>query len=402
MSDRVFITGIGIISALGNGIQANLQALKNESSGIDHSIRIKDAVSASYLFGEVSESNRELAAQSFCGRAHNNSRTALLGLTAAYEALRSASLDNHKVDNFGLVNGTSVGGMDVTELNYHDFTYGKPVDFQEAFSAHDCGFSAEYIADSLGIRKHVSTVSTACSSSANSIYYAAELIKNGQIDGAIAGGSDALSYFTFHGFNSLLILDPEKCKPFDGLRKGLNLGEGAAFLVLESEKNAERRKVNPIAELAGYGNASDAFHQTASSPDGIGATLAMEKSLKMANFPLSEISYINAHGTGTENNDQSECTAIKNIFGDSIPEYSSTKSYTGHTLGAAGAIEAVYSILAIQEGIMIANQKILREMDVLSKPPIQSYRENEEVRNVLSNSFGFGGNCTSLIFSRLS
>lgn len=402
MSERVFVTGLGIISSIGNNTQENLEALLNGFSGIGPSIRLQSGMASDFLFGEVNVSNRELADKHFCNNAHKNSRTALLGLTAAHEAIISASFNKKHLKDFGLINGTSVGGMDVSELYYNDLINGKDVDYNKAFGAHDCGFSTEFIADSLGINGFISTVSTACSSSANSIAFATRLIKAGRIKRALAGGADALTNFTFHGFNSLMILDPKRSKPFDEQRRGLNLGEGAAFLVLESERSVHERKVKPIAEVKGYGNANDAFHQTASSPEGTGASMAMENALQIAKMKIMDISYINAHGTGTKNNDLSECIALQNIFGKSMPDYSSTKSYTGHTLGAAGAIEAVFSILAIDKGVAFANNKIEETMDVLLKPPLQKNLKETKIKSVLSNSFGFGGNCTSLIFKEVS
>src|SRR5690606_12848237 len=175
------------------------------------------------------------------------------------------------------------------------------------------------------------------------IMYAARLIKQGQIDFAVAGEADALSAFTLNGFNSLMILDNEPCRPFDDTRKGLNLGEGAGYLVLVSEEIAQKLAQKPNIILSGYANANDAYHQTASSADGRGNFGAMQGALQMAKLEPKEIDYINLHGTGTSNNDSSEGIAIARLFGDHIPAVSSTKTYTGHTLGACAGVEAVYS-----------------------------------------------------------
>jgi len=400
MNERVFITGIGIVSAIGNNADENYHSLINTRSGIGQATFLHEGRIPDFLFGEVKMSNEKLAEELLQNTDHLNSRTALLGLKAAKEAIANAGLDSQHIKKAGLVNGTSVGGMDVSEKFYKGFLYGKAIDIRKSFQSHDCGFSTEFISDVLGLRGYISTVSTACSSSANSIAFGSQLIKTGKVKIAIAGGTDALTKFTFSGFSSLMIVDPERCKPLDEERKGLNLGEGAAFVVLESERSVLERNVKPIAELVGHGNAGDAFHQTASSPEGTGARLAMQKALELAQLKTSYISYINAHGTGTQNNDLSECVALKNVFGDQLPHYSSTKSYTGHTLGAAGAIEAVFSILAIQKNFVIANQPVSTPMDVLKVPPVQECLKDMEIRNVLSNSFGFGGNCTSLIFAR--
>lgn len=401
MSEKVYVTGIGIISSIGNGVPENYNALINKNYGIRQAELFKADLSSNFLFGEVNLSNEALISLNSLNKEHYSSRTALLGVTAAIEAIQNAQLSNSDLRYAGVVSGTSVGGMDVTEKCYKDYIRGMDVDIRRSFAAHDCGFSTEFIADCLGIKGYLSTVSTACSSSANSIAHASQLIKSGKLKIAVAGGADALSNFTFSGFNSLLILDPDHCKPFDETRKGLNLGEGAAYLVLESEDSMLKRKVRPLAEFTGFGNTSDAYHQTASSPDGIGATLAMSNALKNAGLEPSDISYINAHGTGTQNNDLSESVALKNIFGDQLPHYSSTKAYTGHTLGAAGAIEAVFCVLAIREDTTLANQNISKSMEILDRPPVQNCIRNSGIKHVLSNSFGFGGNCTALIFSKI-
>jgi 3-oxoacyl-[acyl-carrier-protein] synthase-1 len=175
------------------------------------------------------------------------------------------------------------------------------------------------------------------------------LIEANKLDRVIVGGSDPLALFDIKGFSSLNIYDPDICKPFDESRKGLNLGEGAGFLVLENDQSFSLTGNTPLCLLSGWGNTTDAFHQTASSADGRGAYLAMMQALRKSNITPEKINYVNAHGTGTGNNDLSESIAIKNVFGDQVPPFSSTKGFTGHTLAAAGAIEAVYCVQAIQQ-----------------------------------------------------
>ena len=264
---------------------------------------------------------------------------------------------------------------------------------------HECGAITELVADFLGIRHFVSTVSTACSSSANAIFTGARMIRAGLLDYALVGGADALTRFTLNGFNTLMILDKEPCKPFDENRHGLNLGEGAAYLLLASEKGLRLLNKDPYALLSGYANANDAFHQTASSPEGTGSLLAMKGALEKAGMKASEIDYINLHGTGTQNNDIAEGTAIRDLFAPVYPKMSSTKSYTGHTLGASGAVEAVYSVLAIQHRVLFPNLRLETPIKELPLYPVTRLEKNRRIRNVLSNSFGFGGNCSSLIFS---
>jgi 3-oxoacyl-(acyl-carrier-protein) synthase len=264
---------------------------------------------------------------------------------------------------------------------------------------HGCGNTTELIADALRINGFVSTVNTACSSSVNSIILAARLIREGMLDIAIAGGTDALTKFTLNGFSSLMILDKQPCRPFDASRAGLNLGEGAGYLVLVSDKVLRDEKINSICKVAGYGNANDAYHQTALSPEGRGSFSAMESALKMSALLPSDIDYINLHGTGTLNNDLSEGTAIKRLFGDDFPKVSSTKGFTGHTLGASGGIEAVFSTLAISEQCIFPNLRFETPIPVLNIQP-QTKFEQKKMNHVMSNSFGFGGNCSSIVFSR--
>jgi 3-oxoacyl-[acyl-carrier-protein] synthase-1 len=229
--------------------------------------------------------------------------------------------------------------------------------------------------------------------------YASRLIKNGLLDVAIAGGTDCLLRFTINGFNALMILDTAPCTPFDQNRKGLNLGEGAGYLVLVSEKVAQSLKKTPKVRLSGYCNANDAYHQTASSAEGNGNYLAMKGALAMSGLQPTDIDYINLHGTGTANNDLSEGIAIQRVFGDKVPKASSTKAFTGHTLGASGAIEAIFSVMAIEEKIVFPNLRFSTLIKELNFSPVTRLIENAPIKHVLSNSFGFGGNCSSLIFS---
>lgn len=398
MQSKVYISGYGIVSALGVGVYSNLRALQSSTSGISVPSILRTA-HKDMPVGELKVANAELARQvGFNDK--TISRTALLGILAAREAVGMAGLTPEKLNGAALINGTSVGGMDISELAYHDLIQGRDVDYKSSFQGHDCGYSTAKIADSMGLKGTLQTISTACSSSANTIMNAGRMIRAGMANCVIAGGSDALSLFTLNGFNSLKILDHTHCRPFDGERQGLNLGEGAAFLVLESEQSLHDRGGTAIAELVGYGNANDAYHQTASSPEGKGALLAMKKALKVAGVASDKIDYINAHGTGTANNDLSESHAIKEVFGAEVPAYSSTKAFTGHTLAAAGAIEAVFSLLAIQHQVAFPNLNFFNSMGVI-KPPVTTLTPMK-IQYVLSNSFGFGGNCSSLIFADIS
>jgi 3-oxoacyl-[acyl-carrier-protein] synthase-1 len=263
---------------------------------------------------------------------------------------------------------------------------------------HECGSITELVADALGIRHHVTTISTACSSGANALMYGARLIRNNMVDVVIAGGTDALTRFTLNGFNTLMILDQESSRPFDETRKGLNLGEGAGYVVLVKDELKELIRT-PWCKLSGFANANDAYHQTASSPEGVGNYLAMKGALEMSGLKPEEIDYINLHGTGTQNNDSSEGLAIERLFAPHYPPVSSTKSFTGHTLGASGGIEAVFSALAVREGYLYPNANFGTRMKEIPFAPVTAFSEGNKVHHVMSNSFGFGGNCSSLIFS---
>ncbi len=399
MSKKVYITGIGIISAIGNNVAETLDSINKQKSGIGAMEYISTRYKNEIPVGEVKATNEELALRAGLKADSKNSRTTLLGMLAAQEAVKSAGIKNIKEFRTGIISATSVGGMAMTENLYKDFLdTEKTGDFLQYIETHECGDSTEAIADALGIKDYLSTISTACSSSANSIMLGARLIKQGILDRVIVGGSDSLSRFTINGFMTLMILDKEQCKPFDAERKGLNLGEGAGFIVLESEEAAKGKEI--FCELSGYGNSNDAYHQTASSPEGAGAFMAMEKAFKVSGLKPENIDYINAHGTGTEVNDLSEGTAIERVFGKNVPNISSTKAFTGHTLGACGGIEAVLSVLAIKYNLIYPSLNHIHQMSEVGFTPTKELTKDKLINHVLSNSFGFGGNTSSLIFSR--
>ena len=399
MSASALVTGVGLISAIGNNIAESLDALESGRAGMGR-MHWLDSIHRDKLpVAEVNLSNQQLSSRS--GLPANTSRTALLSMIAAKEAITDSGIENFDQLRTGFISANTVGGMDKTEKFFVDFLADQRKGRLRDVINHECGQVTELVADQLGIRHYISTISTACSSSANAIFFGARLIKHNILDVVIAGGTDALTKFTLNGFNTLMILDQEYCKPFDENRKGLNLGEGAGYVVLVSPKVAASLKKNPYCLLSGYCNANDAYHQTASSPEGTGSFLAMKGALELSGLKPSDISYINLHGTGTQNNDISEGTAIKLLFGSPYPKMSSTKSFTGHTLGASGGIEAVFSVLAIQHGIIYPNLRLTEPMKDLPFVPETKFLKNEKINHVLSNSFGFGGNCSSLIFSKI-
>ena len=397
MSGQTFIAGMGIVSSIGNGLLANLQSLSNEKAGIGEMKWLQSVHKGELPVGEVKLSNEDLAAA--CGLSPNLPRTALLSCIAAYEAILDSGWEKALSPRTGFISANTVGGMDKTENFFKLFSKNNAAGKLAGVIHHECGAITELVADHLGIRHFLSTVSTACSSSANAIFTGSRMIRAGLLDFALVGGSDALTSFTLNGFNTLMILDKDPCKPFDENRRGLNLGEGAAYLLLASEKGLKELGKKAAGLVSGYANANDAFHQTASSPEGTGSFLAMKGALENAGLLRTDIDYINLHGTGTQNNDIAEGTAIRLLFEGPFPKMSSTKSYTGHTLGASGAVEAVYSVLAIQHGVIFPNLRLHTPMKDLPFQPVTSLMSNQKVRHVMSNSFGFGGNCSSLIFS---
>jgi 3-oxoacyl-[acyl-carrier-protein] synthase II len=394
MAGRVYITGIGVISAIGNNVGENLRSLKAEKTGIGKIEILETNFRNDYLAGEVKVTNHQLACILGINPDLNLPRTTLLAITAAKEAIQNAGLDLNDPYRTGIIAGTTVGGMDKTEKYYYHTDQNS--DF---IKSHSCGNITEQVAKHLGITDYITTLNTACSSGANAILHGARLIQHGLLDRVVAGGFDALTKFTINGFKSLFILSPGICAPFDKNRNGLNLGEGAGFIVLESEALVTKSGKKPLCTLSGFANANDAFHQTASSPNGEGAFITMKKALERACISVKDISYINLHGTGTENNDLSEGIALKRLFGNNIPPFSSTKSYIGHTLGAAGGIEAVFSVLSITENLIFPNLFFKNPIEELGFSPVKDIILNAAVKNIMSNSFGFGGNDTTLIFS---
>lgn len=388
MSD-VYITGCGIISALGYGKETTMDALRQHKSAVGK-IRFLRTEHTELPVGEVPFSNDEM--RQILGIQEDTimTRTALIGRMALKEALDEAQL-NPQRQRTAFINGTTVGGMDRTELFEKDF-----------IKTHDCGTCSEMIAEQSGGFCFVTTMSTACSSAANAILLGKELIETGRVDVAVVGGAECITKFHLNGFNTLMILDKDVCRPFDKTRTGLNLGEGAGYIVLESEKSVKKRNIKPLAILSGVSNRCDAFHQTATSTDGEGAYLAMTEALKDANLNPSDIDYINAHGTGTGINDMSEGRAITRIFGGNVPPTASVKAYIGHTTSAAGGVEAVISILALKHNYIPICLNFNEKDDDLGFEPLHEEKPHKEIRHVMSNSFGFGGNDTVCIFSKIT
>ena len=386
---------MGIISAIGNGVEENRMALTEGACGISTLGLFPSRYAGALPCGEI-----KTTTASFQDRlgAHEKgvTRTMLLALNAMEEAIADAGLTQGEIRDPGtaLINATTVGGMCLTDELFRDATQeGAP---SEYLASYDCGSVALYLQRRYGIGGVINTINTACSSSANAILYGARLLRQGRARRVIAGGVDSLAKFTINGFNALHILSPLLCTPFDRDRQGLNLGEGAAFLVLEREEDVRGGRV--YGAVSGWGNANDAFHPSSLSPAGEGPYLAMREALDSAGLSPDRIGFINAHGTATGNNDEVESRAMLRLF-DRVPPFASTKSNTGHTLGAAGAIEAVYSLLNCMHQEVYPGLHFTTPIEESGLIPVRAYGRME-LEHVMSNSFGFGGNCTSLIFSK--
>lgn len=393
---NIYVTGIGVISSIGLNVSEHLGSLATGKHGMGPVTLFPTTLNVPV--SEVKYSNNQLKEILGLPISEIYSRTTLLGMIAAKEALKTSGIEDIKAFRTGFISSTSVGGMDLSEQAYGDFKQNPQQADVSMFAQHDCGDSTQRIAEYLGITEFVTTISTACSSAANAVIMGARMIKNGLLDTVIVGGVDSLCKFTLNGFNSLMILDSEHCRPFDASRAGLNLGEGAGYIVLQ---NGYSLYSDPYCLLTGYANANDAYHQTATSPDGDGPYECMRQSIEMADINPSEVGYINVHGTGTPNNDLSEGKAIERLFGDKIPSFSSVKAFIGHTLGAAEGIEAVLSVVSVANGIVYPNLNFKNPIEGSNLIPVTKYDKGLPLKHVLSNSFGFGGNDSSLLFSSI-
>jgi 3-oxoacyl-(acyl-carrier-protein) synthase len=347
-----------------------------------------------YGASPIAEVQRDLLA---LGAPRRGSRTDRLVYLAARDAIESARLRDFDADRAGVALGGSTGGsydseQFLTTLIKRGKMWPRPTRF------HECANTTDLIADSFGFYGPSVMVATACSSGALSIATAADMIVAGDADVMLAGGGDSVSRMTWCGFHSLMLVDAQGCRPFDVARAGMSLGEGAAILVLEAEETARRRGAPILARLSGWGASCDAFHATAPHPEGSGAVLAMRAALRRANLAPAAIDYVNAHGTGTRDNDLAEGKALKTVFGERVPPFSSTKRFFGHSLGASGAIEAVVCVEALRRQELPANPGFSNVDPAIGLTPLTKF-QRATVRHVMSNSFGFGGNNAVLVLS---
>lgn len=396
MLDRIVVTGIGMISAIGNSVAANRISLMEGRCGMSNLEMFSSRYASTLPFGEIKISTDQLKEKLNVSEP-GVTRTSLLALHALEEALTGSGLSQEKISSpdTAFINATTVGGMCLTDEMYADSKAETPA--SEYIDSYSYSSVSLFLRNHYGLNGHINTINTACSSSANAIMYGARLIRSGRAERAVVGGVDSLAKFTINGFNALHILSPEICTPFDEGRRGLNLGEGAAYLVLEKEKDAAGKKNHAL--LNGYLNSNDAFHASSLSDEGEGPFKSMKDALAAANLGPADIDFINAHGTGTENNDLVESVAMKRLFGN-VPPFVSTKANTGHTLGAAAAIEAVFCILNLSQQEIYPGINFKNAIPVTGLQPADSYRK-ASLNHIMSNSFGFGGNCSSLIFSKV-
>jgi len=393
-SPRIAITGIGCITSLGFSADETFAALIQGRRGLG---RLTLFPSGRYGHMPVAEINRPLP--ELPARIRRSSRTEQLAYAASAEALAQAGFGPAVPDAqaWACLAGTTVAGMFSTEDYFNKAWSGRPA-VPSQLSHHLAGSVSQTLARQFGMQGLVTTLSTACASGVHAVVLGATLIRQGAARRVLACGADSLSRMTLNGFGSLLIMDPAGGRPFDEDRRGLSLGEAAGALVLEREEDAIGRGARILAFVAGGGNTCDAYHPSAPDPEGRGAEAAMRQALAEAGIRPDQVGYVNAHGTGTPDNDRAESLALSRVFKDSKPMISSTKGAIGHTLGAAGAVESVICVQALLTRTLpgtIGCSKPDPELPV--RPLLESLQH--VVCFTMNNAFGFGGNNGCAIFA---
>jgi len=383
-------------SSIGRGLDQTLAALRQRRSGLAPCAF--DTVDLATYVGEVPGVDAAQLPAHLADFDCRNNRLAFLGLTQdGFDDAVRAAIAKHGAQRIGVFLGTSTSGILQTELAYRrrdPATGALPADFIYR-TTHNTFSVADFTRHYFGLTGPAVVVSSACSSSAKVFASARRMMASGLIDAAVVGGVDSLCLTTLYGFNALGLMSEQACRPFDAQRNGISIGEAAAFALLE--RPPEQLDADAV-RLLGTGESSDAYHMSSPHPDGLGARLAMQGALNMADLQPSDIDYINLHGTATPTNDAAESKAVQQVFGSRTP-CSSTKGATGHTLGAAGAVEAVICALALRHGLLPAGLNTLQPDPALDVEYLLENRE-QPVTYVLSNSFGFGGTNCSLIFAR--
>ena len=383
----VAITGVGIVSALGSGVAAHLKAMREGRTPLGPLTLFSPDDLGSFPVGEVDPALVP----------RRGPRCIRLALHAARQALGGRGFETPGL----LALGTTTGGILESERHFLKHRGAIGAEDRELLLYHAMGTVTDVLGRALGLSAEGHTFSTACSSSANAIGFGASVVAR-QGGWALVGGVDSLARITYAGFHSLKLLSSAPCRPFDRHRRGLSLGEGAAFLLLESEEQARERGTPILGFVTGWGCASDAYHPTAPHPRGEGAVAAIQSALADAKLRPADVDYVNAHGTATPANDVSEGLALQRVFGDDCPLTSSTKGLTGHTLGAAGAIESVLSLIALSSGFVPATAGLEEPDPEIPIRHVPSGGLARPLSVVVSNSFGFGGNNTALVLSRVS
>jgi len=399
--NEVVITGLGVVSALGADTDAFTAGLRQGRSAIDKLTLFDTNGCRSELGGQAKEPVFPVALT----LPPRTSRPDRFGIAAALAAVAKAGLDSDALRHGAVLFGTGCGGAAETEAYLQEVLHGGLPPAGELVP-HQPAAVTDLVARILGANGPRATIMTACSSSAIAISQARDLITLGRADVAVCGGAEGLCRLTLAGFSALRATSPEPCRPFDRDRKGLNLGEGAAALVLESAEHAQRRGARPLAKLVGSGLSCDAYHMTAPHPQGDGALRAMRAACTDAGIAPEAIGYINAHGTGTPHNDAAETAAVRGLLGERAGRVplSSLKSMIGHTLGAAGAIEAAASVLSLLHGFLppTANLETPDPAfgDAADFDFVMGESRKQAVDVVMSSSFAFGGNNAVLLFAR--
>lgn len=409
MKRRVVVTGLGAITPIGNSVDSFWNAVKEGRNGIDK-ITFFDTENFKV---KVAAEVKDFKAEDYIGKkdAKRLDRYTQFALVAAKECMKDSNIDLDNVDKerFGVIFGSGIGGLITIENQIRTLVAKgpnrvSPLTIPTAIS----NIAAGSIAIEFGLLGSCLSVTTACATSTHCIGEAYRSIKDGYLDRAIVGGAEAsINEFGIAGFQALTALskseDPNRASiPFDKDRNGFVMGEGAGALILEELESAIKRGAKIYGEVVGYGTTCDAYHITSPSLDGDGAYRAMRDAINDANVSASEIGYINAHGTSTEINDKVETLAIKKAFKDSAKDVyvSSTKSMTGHLLGAAGAVEAIISIKALEDGFVPANINYLNSDEECDLNLVVNVGKNKEIDYALSNSLGFGGHNGTVIFKK--
>lgn len=405
MDRRVVITGMGVVTSLGRGIEVSALALKESRPGISTIKSFDSAKHRTNQGGEVSVELLDYALDN--SQKRQLDRSSKLLLIACRDALEMARLTPARGSflRAPLVVGTTLGGM-LAAQRFHRAMLLKKDIREYAFLIRDSISCHQpfHVASIIGIIGETTVLSNACASGSSAIGCAYERVRNGNAAFVIAGGYDEMSDFTHAGFNSLQLVTPDKCRPFDKNRSGLVLGEGAGVMVIEEIEHAIKRKAPIYAEIIGFGQASDAYHITKPDPEAKGAACAIRMAIEEARIDPESIDYVNAHGTGTYSNDTMEAKALYLTLGSyakKIP-VSSTKPFTGHLLGAAGAVEAIFSVISLQESVIPENLNFETPDSECSLNIITGVSKAVNIKIVLSNSFGFGGANSALLLRKFN